>query len=519
MDKGSESSEIKVLRLESCLVEKAADTLEGLDYSDTAYATAKMRLESKFGGPRRQVQNQLRSMKPLHADNVEDLEKFSDALKNIVVLLQTQGKLNELQPNSSLYTISLEKIPEEMLSQYYRWLGERGKPETLEVFKDWILDETDYRVKAAEAIKGLKPSKKRFETHLGMVKHEDQSKVRAICRFCITEGHEIRKCEKFKALHTDDRWKIAKDQALCFRCLFNTHKGSSCRRFRECGIDGCKSNRHRLLHAFWQPLNPSSAANNSTRPLTAVEEDTTISSSTGTPTISTFSQEGVGVASNLPMEGKSSIQRAQAATLPEHSSSELVSLRTVPVWIKGNGNKVKVNAVLDDASTGTFLNEEIAFALGLQSTYERVTMRVLNETVESFDTMPLEITLESVDGQTSMTLNAHTCPRNVTGSYQAVNWNLYKGQWSYLSSIKFPQPAKDPIVDILIGVEYSFLHSATVDLSGQDPRGPVARLGPLGWTCIGSLNGSKGFCHKRASFLSTFHFSCAQKSLTRSIQA
>ena len=97
----------------------------------------------------------------------------------------------------------------------------------------------------------------------------------------------------------------------------------------------------------------------------------------------------------MPMEGESSIQRAHTATLPEHSSSELVSLRTVPVWIKGNGKKVKVNAVLDDASTGTFLNEEIAIALGLQSAYERVTVRVLNETVESFDTMPLEITLES----------------------------------------------------------------------------------------------------------------------------
>ena len=122
---------------------KAADTLEGLDYSETAYATAKMRLQRKFGGSRRQLQNQienLRSMKPLHADNVEDLEKFSDALENIAVLLQTQGKLNELQPNSSLYTMSLEKIPEEMLSQYYRWLGERCKPETLEVFKDWILN-------------------------------------------------------------------------------------------------------------------------------------------------------------------------------------------------------------------------------------------------------------------------------------------------------------------------------------------------------------------------------------------
>ena len=87
---------------------KATNTLEGLDYSETAYATAKMRLQRKFGGPRRQLQNQiekLRSMKPLHADNVEDF-----TLENIVVLLQTQGKLKELQSNSSLYTMSLEKF-------------------------------------------------------------------------------------------------------------------------------------------------------------------------------------------------------------------------------------------------------------------------------------------------------------------------------------------------------------------------------------------------------------------------
>ena len=67
------------------------------------------------------------------------------------------------------------------------------------------------------------------------------------------------------------------------------------------------------------------------------------------------------------MEGESSIQWAHTATLQKHSSSELVSLRTVPVSIKGNGKKVKINAVLDDASSGTFLNEEIAIPLGLQS--------------------------------------------------------------------------------------------------------------------------------------------------------
>ena len=66
-----------MLQLESYLVGKAADTLEGLDYSETAYETAKMRSQRKFVRPRRQVQNQiekLRSMRPLLVDNVKDFQ-------------------------------------------------------------------------------------------------------------------------------------------------------------------------------------------------------------------------------------------------------------------------------------------------------------------------------------------------------------------------------------------------------------------------------------------------------------
>ena len=34
--------------------------------------------------------------------------------------------------------------------------------------------------------------------------------------------------------------------------------------------------------------------------------------------------------------------------------TESYSLRTVPVWMKANGRKVKIDAILDDASNETF---------------------------------------------------------------------------------------------------------------------------------------------------------------------
>ena len=44
----------------------------------------------------------------------------------------------------------------------------------------------------------------------------------------------------------------------------------------------------------------------------------------------------------------------------EELLTEILSLRTVPVWLQANHRKVKVNAILDDASNETFLNEEVA---------------------------------------------------------------------------------------------------------------------------------------------------------------
>ena len=68
--------------------------------------------------------------------------------------------------------------------------------------------------------------------------------------------------------------------------------------------------------------------------------------------------------------------------------TESYSLRTVPVWMKANGRKVKINAILDDASNETFLNEEVAGVLGLQEPFQKVQVHVLNDTVETFQSMP-----------------------------------------------------------------------------------------------------------------------------------
>ena len=153
--------------------------------------------------------------------------------------------------------------------------------------------------------------------------------------------------------------------------------------------------------------------------------------------------------------------------------------------MKANGRKVKINAILDDASNETFLNEEVAGVLGLQEPFQKVQVHVLNDTVETFQSMPLKIEIESVDGRFSKEISIKTCTQKVTGNYRVVNCSEYQNKWPHLTQCSFAKPANDGVGDLLIEIDNSELHYSHVDLRGKI-SGPIAQLGPLGWSCIGA---------------------------------
>ena len=117
----------------------------------------------------------------------------------------------------------------------------------------------------------------------------------------------------------------------------------------------------------------------------------------------------------------------------------MVSLRTIPVWWKKNSRKVKVHAILDDASNETFLNEEVAGMLGIQEPFQTVKVHILN------NEMPGNVTIESVDGQFRKSIDVKTCPRKVTESYQVEDWRESKKSWNHLNECDFPKPAETDI--------------------------------------------------------------------------
>ena len=51
-----------------------------------------------------------------------------------------------------------------------------------------------------------------------------------------------------------------------------------------------------------------------------------------------------------------------------------VALRTVTVYLKNGDRKLKINALLDDASTETYINADVAVELGLQGHPQKVKL-------------------------------------------------------------------------------------------------------------------------------------------------
>ena len=294
--------------------------------------------------------------------------------------------------------------------------------------------------------------------------------------------HGVWTCSEFKELEVPKRWEYAKKLKLCFRCLGEGHLGQHCFRTRVCGLNGCQEVHHRLLR---QVDNKSSDASASEHTLDGKgHADKRKQEKRQNQQSSNVAHQGAV----SPTEGESKQKEQQNNTTmmsKEVSVFGNIALRTIPVYLKSGNQKLKVNALLDDASTKTYVNADVAAELGLQGHPQRVNVSVLNGQVETFETTPIDCFVESLDGK-SYRITAFTTSR-VTGNMNVIDRNTCAREWPHLKGLNFPQLGPRPIVDLLIGLDCADLHYSFKGIRGR-PGQPIARLTPLGWTCIGALS-------------------------------
>ena len=122
-----------------------------------------------------------------------------------------------------------------------------------------MAEEAEYRVQASEIRNRIGVDAKTTEKTVSWRRSDNCAKSFVSSRWsgepkyqkCKLCGHihPIWLCDVFRGRSVERRWETAKRLGLCYRCLGNDHLGNSCPKYRECKIDGCKDNHHRLLHA------------------------------------------------------------------------------------------------------------------------------------------------------------------------------------------------------------------------------------------------------------------------------
>jgi len=541
VDETSMTAQYKMLRLESCLTGEALDTIKGLGYSEEAYKVAKARLVRKYGGDRRDVQghlDELLKLKPIKDDNPKALEKFADMLERAVIKLQENNRKADLEVGT-LYTIILEKLPEKTISQYYRWVKEQDKQESLITLKDWTAEEAEIQMQAAELKYGLKadttttckpPERRSNPRAYGTLTSEPRPQTieRKRCRCCGGQ-HGLWSCESFKSKTVKDRWSTAKKLGVCYRCLSDGHLGNKCPRSRVCNLNGCTDSHHRLLH-----MDKNSETTVQPGPTTATPPGPfQFQSYNGPPThfnhysfngkaplFTPPSNSSFNVGSNFQTSSESQFAASRNTEGDPNTHTATrgnVALRTIPVVLKHENKRLSVNCFIDEGSDTTYINEDVIHQFGIQGEKEWINVNVANAQQVSFPSMTFNIGIASLDKQIDTIIKAKTSV-NICGGMRAVNWINLKNNYKHLKDIPFFPVTNQGKIDILLGTDNYHLIYPIQEIIGAVDE-PYARRCPLGWTAVGHLGNNHTQSNYNTKMCNTYNLQSVNNEMSTDLNA
>ena len=150
------------------------------------------------------------------------------------------------------------------------------------------------------------------------------------CKLC-NHPHGLWACVSFRKMTVNQRWGIAREQRVCFRCLSYGHQGEACVRSRICGLNGCTLAHHRLLHDD-NPVGLRTRENNHREePESQPAQDESVLRQ---------------LSGSVTMEGELNA-RTHTTTLitAPLNTPKFFALRTVHVYVTNGARRINVNAL------------------------------------------------------------------------------------------------------------------------------------------------------------------------------
>ncbi|XP_062707580.1 uncharacterized protein LOC115257239 isoform X2 [Aedes albopictus] len=457
-----------LLRLQRCLKGNAMEAVRSFLLNPSSVPIVIDTLQTLYGRPELIINSLLlkvRGMPAPRTDKLDTLIKFGLACKNLCAHLQAAGQLAHLA-NPSLLQELIEKLPPSLRLDWAMY--KRGFPvadlttfgsfmsnlvsAASDVTFSHVADNTTKEEKRQPREKlfvnthSTDNMERREEPFGGINASERKDAPVKSCPICQEPGHKARDCSTFREMSLNDRWKSVQERYLCRRCLIG-HGKFPCKA-SVCGYDGCEERHHKLLH----PGKPGAS-----------------------------SVEGNVV---------------KTTVAAHHQSGHTVLFRVVPVTLYGKGTSLNTYAFLDDGSSSTLIDIEIAEELGLSGDIHPLCLQWTNDIERTEqNSRVVRLDISGTNASKLFTMREVHTVKNLSLPVQTLSAKELCEKYVHLRGLPI-QSYIDARPRILIGLDNSHL-KAVLKLREGGKDAPIAAKTRLGWTIYGKIPGPMDQVHRQ----------------------
>ena len=279
------------------------------------------------------------------------------------------------------------------------------------------------------------------------------------CIFCEITGHNLPYCRKFARLPQEEKMDLVRKERLCTACLLDGHRQAECTSPRPCRRCD-KQDHHTSLH-----------------------DDRKSPSATNDQILSALRDMQKILANAFPpKENKNANQPCMANG---HSDSS-ACFRVVPLEASSSPqfeDVQLVNALLDEASQGSFITESLANRLSMDLSNRVVQhVQLLGQQVKRHSSILSPIYVRPVASDKSFEVTLATTA-SLPSTIVLPDYEAMQRQYPSIRVCQFPtlERGHPKGVDILVGLDYYELMTTEEELPFTKGS-PCARRTPLGWT-------------------------------------
>ncbi|XP_059225672.1 uncharacterized protein LOC131997855 [Stomoxys calcitrans] len=446
-----------LIRLQKSLKGQALEAVRGKLMVPATVNFAVETLRMLYGRPEiihLTLQKKLKEHPAVRKEKLETLIHFALAVQNYRTTMQAMG-LSEYLNDPMLLNELVDKLPCDLKLDWGRYRFSSSHVD-ISVFDGWL-----YNLAAcASQVTSFVPtcndeSKKHIKERINVHDVTDDKKEGAntaiVCSKC-KQSHRLAECPEFLLLTINERWNYIRENNLCLRC-FKKHSLRRCYWKRQCGVDDCTKPHNPLLHK-----NESSENKNKT-----IE-----------------SQEP-----HLNLNTSVMFHKRESKAL----------FRYIPVTLYGKSHSLNTFALIDEGSSCTLIENELAMQLGLSGPTEELCLQWTGD-VTQIDEMSRIVSLRvssHLQPESKMEMRNVRTIANLSLPIQTLTKENIES-CEYLANLPIT-PYQSAKARILIGIDNAKL-CVPLEIREGTNNGLIATRSRIGWGVYGRPTADKTPIHR-----------------------